>query len=158
MTDSYITNKLAFRMRPKSSTSTIVTLSGENGLVPFTIPRTSPNRVIPSQTSGRRRQKTGRTDSVWSVTCDWNPETKVIAQYIDDVWEFQWRPAGPDFPATEWVDSTTSLPGNTTRDFPQALGEIYLAGLTPGADDNGGLTMSFDCEMTGKDIDWSDQV
>ena len=156
MTDSYPTNKLAFRMRPKSSTSTIVKLSGEEGLVPFIIPRTSPNRVIPSQTSGMRRQKTGRTDSTWSVTCDWNANTKVIPQHIDDVWEFQWRPAGPDFPAA-WAGSG-GLPEGTDAGLPQALGEMLISGLTPGADDNGGLTMSFDCEMTGKDIDWSDQV
>ena len=137
MTEAYLTNKLVFKMTPAGGTE--IPLSGENGLVPFTIPRTSPNRVIPSQTSGMRRQKTGRTDSTWSVTCDWNTETKVIAQHLDDVWDFTWQPAG---------DGTG---------LPQATGKMLISGLTPGSDDNGGLTMSFDCEMTGQDIDWSDQ-
>ena len=130
MTNAYLTNKLAFRMRPKSTPADIVTLSGEEGLVPFTIPRTSPNRVIPSQTSGMRRQKTGRTDSTWSVTCDWNEDTNVIAKHIDDVWEFQWRPAGPDFPMRPGL-TRQRFPGTRTQACLKRLAKRLSPGLPP---------------------------
>ena len=133
---AYLAKDLVYSMTPVGGGSKI-DLSGENGLVPFVIPRTSPNRVIPSQTSGMRREKTGRTDSTWSFTVDWNTTTHDLMTHIDKTWTFVWQPAGP-----------------TPNTNPQATGSCLIANITPGTDDNGGLTMTVECEAAVADIVW----